>query len=594
MDSARDSLVGRLGDPDGTVRLEAALSCYDLRDPSLYEPIAARAAVEADPRVLATLIRAAALVGGERARDLVVGALRHHDPRVRANAVESLGSTHGDGGSSHLERMIHDPHHRVRGAALLGLSRVDVVRFRGELLLLARSTRPEECLTALHVLGRVDEGWAVKLLAEMVLRPDNPVRGQTEALLEGRAAWGAPGAREALAAARGAEELLPSSLCVTIHLPPKVTKASVGRFLEDASPELRIVAVQEGAQRLPKAVMVPLLLGRLAREDDPRVRATLTKWVGLCGGDAVVEALVPFLADADARVRANTLEGLSAASLPRVADEARRLLHDEAPRVRAQAATLLARREGREGLWGALELLAAGDGPGAAAALAGIPPPDERGLVEVLDMALLTGGAELRAALGTLLSDLAKQTPLAASLRTTLQGDGYLAEEGGLVRDLLGRLGSPDDQVRLRALEGLRHCRSPQAWDRVARVARTDRSPAIRERAAEFSADFERERGTLVVLYGAGLRVLHLYEAGALRSSELFGLCERVMVVERLLEEGTGGDPTERLVVQRKDLVVSLGRRGLDLQGQGALDDPVLAAALSRLDAVVTHIGGGE
>lgn len=111
-----------------------------------------------------------------------------------------------------------------------------------------------------------------------------------------------------------------------------------------------LVASEDYEQRLAAVAAVdelrwsdalPLLQDRLEVEDHPFVISKLTKVVGHIGGRVALKQLVPFLEHEDARIRANTVEGM--ADIP--GDEKYKylvpLIEDPSPRVQGNVAVSL-------------------------------------------------------------------------------------------------------------------------------------------------------------------------------------------------------------------------------------------------------------
>lgn len=107
---------------------------------------------------------------------------------------------------------------------------------------------------------------------------------------------------------------------------------------EDYRQRLHAVAA---ADELRWKDALPLLLERLEVEDHPFVISKLTKVAGFLGGRVALQQLVPFLDHEDARVRANTVEGM--VDIP--GDEKYRylvpLIEDPSPRVQGNVAVAL-------------------------------------------------------------------------------------------------------------------------------------------------------------------------------------------------------------------------------------------------------------
>lgn len=579
-------VLGMLSDADPSVRVKGALACYESPPPELREPLEGLLDREGDVKVRATLLKALAYVGDVRSSSRILRFLDDPDNRVRANAVEALGLYGEASLIGHFKRMLSDPHNRVRGNAMIALSSFAPERFRESLQRMARSTLPATCLTALYVLSKVDESWAVSLLGQMALRPDNPVPAQTLKTLEFLAGRDVPGAFAALyTARRSATTRIPPERIVVLQ-PPKVTRRNLARLLEDAAPRVRIFAIQEAAQRMAPEDVVPALLSHVGRETDDHVLATMTKWLGRMAQGRELDVLEPFLVHGDPRVRANTLEGLVGIPSARVCRLAQRLAGDENPRVRAQAARVIARFDPAESFIILRQLILSEDEAEMGAALHALDTLEGAQAVELLEHALLHGGPEVRTRVLNVLSLIEGRVPVARALRQRFESGSFARYEEVYIDELIARLDSIDDEVRLDALRRLRFCRSPKAWDLIEDLAANDRSSTVRELASRFVGACNVERSRRIHYYSLGLRVQQLHGMGLVPHAELEGLCAEVARLDDELAREALGRPLERLVIERRDTVVLLGERAFDVHRRGGLPDPVLGELVAALAGV--------
>jgi hypothetical protein len=190
----------REGEALGTLMLVRAVGIAAELEPQ----IVAWTDPKAPPRLLATAVAALADLDSPAAAEAASGLLAHPNDRVRANAVESLGSRHkrrgGEGTQSQgllnaLIELKSDSNHRVRAnairaqlfAAMAGVPcEVDLIR---ELTTMLTDTRPMHRLAALWLAGRTlpdrlreDDRWPelVARIAETARFDDSPqvrVRG---------------------------------------------------------------------------------------------------------------------------------------------------------------------------------------------------------------------------------------------------------------------------------------------------------------------------------------------------------------------------------------------------------------------------------
>lgn len=127
---------------------------------------------------------------------------------------------------------------------------------------------------------------------------------------------------------------------VLLHRRSDDDLARLEGLLQSQDYRQRLAAVA-AADELRWQDALPLLQDRLDVEDHPFVISKLTKVVGFLGGKAALHQLVPFLDHEDARIRANTVEGM--VDIP--GDEKYRyllpLMEDPSPRVQGNVAVSL-------------------------------------------------------------------------------------------------------------------------------------------------------------------------------------------------------------------------------------------------------------
>lgn len=134
--------LGRESDQAGAILLTRKLGLASRFQDRMIE-LAMHAA---DAKVAATAVAALADCASHASMDATVGALGHADPRVRANAIETLGRRVRGGESlpAQVIELKHDGHHRVRANALrLELGLAPAAAPLSELEGMLRDARPE-------------------------------------------------------------------------------------------------------------------------------------------------------------------------------------------------------------------------------------------------------------------------------------------------------------------------------------------------------------------------------------------------------------------------------------------------------------------
>ena len=582
-----DDVIRLLCEESSEKRLEAALACYEDPPPQLQEHLLGALAKEEDVKVRATLLKALAFIGDRDSIPVILEFLDDPDNRVRANAVEALGNFGDASLIKYFKIMFNDPHNRVRGNAMLALAPFAEREFRNSLRKMTRSSLPSTCLTALYVLSKVEEPWAVSMLGQMALRADNPVKSQTFKVLDKLAQKQVPGAFPALYTARRSAMTKVDPDSLTVLQPPKVTKKNIEKLLKDPNPRVRIFAIQEAAQRMLAEEVFDLFCKRLEDERDERVIATLVKWIGVIASDAGLELLWPYLEHEDGRVRANTLEGLTQICSHEVYRRALTLSSDSVPRVRAMVAKVIARYDPHESFKILKELIFSDGERDTAAALHAIDVLEGNEAIELLEHVLLHGGIESKAKVLNVLKLIEKRLPMAKRLRARFEEGRFTQYEEDYIEEQIERLDSSDDSVRLDALNRLRLCRSTKAWDTIEELASDDRSSQVRDLASRFVDACNVERARRVHYHSFGLRVKQLYELGMIWSEKLLDLCERVSSLSSELARDEEEIPLERLLLERRDTLIILGERAWDCFKKGQIKDGILAS----LDRVLKSLG---
>ncbi len=129
-----------------------------------------------DPDVRA---RAATLYGrASRNVEWVRSRLAEADPRVRANAVESLWGERSEAAQAVLKEASRDRHHRVAANALIGLDQAGAREVAASLKKMAASEEPMARAAAAFAMGRTGRGEYVPLLEAMLKDSGQHARSQ--------------------------------------------------------------------------------------------------------------------------------------------------------------------------------------------------------------------------------------------------------------------------------------------------------------------------------------------------------------------------------------------------------------------------------
>lgn len=159
---AFDAVWGLLTvDPDDEVRTAAAFAMGDLV--MAGEPRAVPALVQVwpeahDPERAVVIVRALAESGHPEAHGVLLGALQHHDDRVRQLAVMGVAETRVPGGAEHLVACLRDDHVGVRRNAAYALGRLGATAQIAEMIAIVHENDAEVRHAVGEALGRLERG----------------------------------------------------------------------------------------------------------------------------------------------------------------------------------------------------------------------------------------------------------------------------------------------------------------------------------------------------------------------------------------------------------------------------------------------------
>jgi hypothetical protein len=166
-----DELHKRIDNSQGIRLLEimAAVS-----DGARVLPVMSQLMRHTNPKIRS---KAALLVGrSNKSCKWVEQRLAEEDPRVRANAVESLWGTNSADAKNVFWAAVHDPDNRVAGNALLGLYRLGDVTSIPLIVDLAADPRTDFRVTGMWLMGETADPRFLSILARMISDPEPQVR----------------------------------------------------------------------------------------------------------------------------------------------------------------------------------------------------------------------------------------------------------------------------------------------------------------------------------------------------------------------------------------------------------------------------------
>jgi len=259
-----------------------------------------------------------------------------------------------------LDRLVHDAGHRRLELALHALRdpQLAALPLGERMRRVHRTLRPLRLHSLESLMMSPLPGWALDACSVRIgqLRPAQGFLSIVRAGPQRSRKWKYIAALFVIARAHHSDRhaLLQQALSAT---DPDIRNAAINLLgeLGDRPAAAILVAGMQAARGLRPRIASQLdafrqpigdLLHPLHASDDPEVRAwgamLLGRYASQPGVDAQLAALA---ADADAGVRKAAVQSLAGAASPLAAATARRLLHDEAPYVRAQAARTLSRSD---------------------------------------------------------------------------------------------------------------------------------------------------------------------------------------------------------------------------------------------------------
>lgn len=544
-------------------------------------------ALESSPAVLPALVRAVLAHRHEGTLDSGLKFLYHPDARVRAAAVEGFWEwEHPRVHQAVLDRR-GDPSPRVKGDALVFAVLMDRRAAADQVRSMLASDKPWVRLAAVYVLGRVRREWATPLLSGVLADPhQSPVVKDLAREVVSSLSAGAMAA----APAEAADETVRNDL--TRHLPP--IHDAPGLVAALLNPDLlqRIHGLQN-SHRFPAHVVVPVIYRMVDTEDDPLVVAALVRALGRVGGDDRMALLGKFLEHEDPRVRANALEVVSqlACELPR--EHLDRLLSDEVPRVRLQAASYLFARRPEDALRFFRDMVFGADPLERESALFCLAKLRDDRLVSILRDALQDRRKDVYRQAYQVLQNVASDWPGGAAVLEEFREGKVAGEviEGEPVAALLAALDSPNPIDRVATIKKLVAAEDPRV-ELMLEVNLAARDPGVRLHAAQALLQRHRDKTLPRLERKLGARYLELVTGGHAVAPHALAreLAPTVRDLSAVDEAEIGGDE------RRDQLLNLLGRELYAAWDRDVVLDESLRALCQELrvidELMIMHAGG--
>lgn len=310
--STVDKLLFLLNDPSDLVVSRTIDALRKLNYAAIIDTVVLRFADATNKRIRATLLSCLLHhTHDDRVIALLVNALSDPDPRVRANAVEAVGSLKipVDRKLELLSKVAEDPNNRVAGNLAVALGPLDAVQALRVLTRLLNSRDKWERASAVYAAGFIREAKVGSWLASTLMYEDDEdvIRNIITSL------------------SRYRDPSILEQLLKGLEHPRQMVRFGTARILGhmgDRSCRPALLAAVELEQapgvkaemitalaRLSDASHVPQL-ARFLKDPDPRVQANTIEALDGIGAVEILPHVKPFISSLDNRVKANAAKAL--------------------------------------------------------------------------------------------------------------------------------------------------------------------------------------------------------------------------------------------------------------------------------------------
>ncbi|MBI3893151.1 MAG: HEAT repeat domain-containing protein, partial [Candidatus Wallbacteria bacterium] len=460
--SGQSGLVIRVAGASESERIEKLTAVIASGDRQMLPHLAAWLRAEKSGKVRSLLVRGIAGLAGDRAVKTLLGLLDDPDPRVRADAIESLYPFATDPEVARLvPKKLADPTGRVRANALVLLGRIPGTDLQKPLGELANSPDPEDRLRAIYVVSDVERDDATLLVAPLLADEDPKVRARAAETLHMLAERGNTTAMKLLAGSAPAP-------APPIQIDPEEEESAPAA----APPPSPVAGPPRAAVPRPAPV---------ARRPSGALRADP-------GSDEVIEQdrLLYMLESEDEKERVEALRILEEIGDEKALGPVQKLTSDRSEEVRQHAAWTFRALKERHGAEGAEPIPDAGE--------------DE---VERLRLRLCHREAKIRHQALREIGPAHRELAEFLLDRIPLETDSHVKASMVLVAGMLAAprdahrlvacLKDEDARVRANAIEALEYAGDVNAMRVIAPYV-TDLAPRIRANAAKALKNYDRTK----------------------------------------------------------------------------------------------------
>ncbi|HBC75402.1 MAG TPA: hypothetical protein DC017_11250 [Candidatus Wallbacteria bacterium] len=316
--------------PDDTRQaVDTILRRLKEKDAALIEEAREQLPYEEDPYIRATYVSAIGRLGDESNMGDIISFLSDPDFRVLANAVEALERLGNPQCVEALVKLISHKDNRVRANVIKALwkftdSNVSINRHViDKLKQMLESDNADMCESALYVLSEIADEESIDILDKAAYSDNLELSAKASVMLD-------------KAKLTYSERKAKTDDDVYINgVIEKLSRGSAdsSKGIDEAT-RVRIDEIQSYIDTSDVSKL-PQVLKALAAEQNTFIRATLISAVGKLGGRNNMDALLPFVKDADARVVANVVQALESIGNPKCVEHIVKLVAHADNRVRA-------------------------------------------------------------------------------------------------------------------------------------------------------------------------------------------------------------------------------------------------------------------
>ncbi len=235
-------------------------------------------AQEKSPRIRASIIMSLGMMASDKLMPVFQSALRDEDPRVRANAIEAIESIKSGSIVGIIQPYLDDPNNRVRANVAKAIWKYGDYDVSETLKQMLEHKDKWYRASAAYAIGEIKDSRFIRELARSLKDEEPDVR------------------RNAANALRKIEykDAFP-------HLKP---------MLDDPNFDVRVEAALAVSRCAPDKA-IPLLVEKLAAEENFIVQATIISALGNIGSTSLIEQIAAYLDSEDPRVVSNSIDALA-------------------------------------------------------------------------------------------------------------------------------------------------------------------------------------------------------------------------------------------------------------------------------------------